>query len=1106
MKTSVGFTGEAQHRGLRSLVVRCMSSLLLGWLLAAVPGAVRAAEPIDELTPAQREQLQKDAAKLNEQAVQLYSEGKYTEAARRLEQALAMRRRLYPAKDFPRGHPDLATSLNNLGALLQAQGEYGKALPYYEQALAMRRRLYPAKDFPRGHPDLAVSLNNLGGLLEAQGEYGKALPYYEQALAMYQRLYPANDFPRGHPDLATSLNNLGALLQAQGEYSKALPYYEQALAMNDRLYPEKDFPHGHRALARSLNNLGSLLQDQEEYSKALTYLEQALAMYRRLYPAKDFPRGHPDLAVSLNNLGGLLEAQGEYGKALPYYEQALAMRRRLYPDEDFPRGHPQLAASLNNLGGLLWAQGEYRKALPYLEQAVALCRRLYPDEDFPRGHPQLAASLNNLGGLLWAQGEYRKALPYLEQAVALRRRLYPDEDFPRGHPDLALSLNNLGGLLYAQGEYGRALLCCEQALAMYQRLYPEKDFPRGHPDLALSLHNLGELLEAQGEYAKALPYYARALAMYQKQFQHLADSASEAEALALTKSLPLTQHALLSVAAHVSGSDATAYVHVWQSKAALTRVLERRHLARLAAAESLAARDKWQALLDTRRHLDRLLAVPARDAEARESEVRELTDRKERLERELAEVLPQLPRRRELEELGPDSLAKRLPDRTAFIDLLRYTRLDYDPAKPGKKGVQYADQYVAFLLTPGQAARRVELGPAKAIDKEVAEWRQAIVRGEDSPAGTAVRRLVWEPVRRLLPEGTETVYLSPDGDLARLPWAALPGDNEGTVLLEQYTLAVVPHGPFLLERLLYPAKPTDGPGRLLAVGGVTYGDDPRPKQGYPALPGSAAEVRQILALAGERPKESLEEGAATVDALVRELPRARSAHLATHGFFKEAAYRQEVERVRKQREAWAFNPLQMTERVGIAARSPLGFTGLVLAGANQPKEGDSGILTGEGLVELPLEGLDLVVLSACETGLGAAVGREEGVAGLHRAFHLAGARNVMVSLWHVDDAATVVLMEEFYKRLWDKDQPLPPARALRQAQLAVLRDPGRVFQKYAELRNELVKRGVPEPELQARGFGKELKDLPDKGQIEERRRSPARWWAGFVLSGCDDPR
>jgi tetratricopeptide (TPR) repeat protein len=414
-----------------------------------------------------------------------------------------------------------------------------------------------------------------------------------------------------------------------------------------------------------------------------------------------------------------------------------------------------------------------------------MCQRLYPEKDFPRGHPDLASSLDNLGSLLQDQGEYGKALPYQEQALAMYQRLYPEKDFPRGHPDLAISLNNLGLLLYAQGEYGKALPYQEQALAMHRQLYPEKDFPRGHPHLARTLNNLGGLLLAQGEHGKALPYCEQALAMQQKQLQHLADSAPEAEALALTNGLSVTQDAVLSAAAHVSGSDATAYGQVWQSKAALTRVLERRHLARLAAAASPAARDKWQALLDTRRHLDRVLARPARDADAREREVRELTNRKERLERELAERLPQLPRQRELDELGPDNLAKRLPNRSALIDLLRYTGFEHHPTRPGKEGWQFPDQYVAFVLTPGQAPRRVELGPAKPVEKALAEWRQAIVRGEDSPAAAAVRRLVWEPIRKLLPEGIETVYLSPDGDLARLPWAALPGDKDGTVLLAQ---------------------------------------------------------------------------------------------------------------------------------------------------------------------------------------------------------------------------------------------------------------------------------------------------------------------------------
>src|SRR5262249_18767782 len=128
------------------------------------------------------------------------------------------------------------------------------------------------------------------------------------------------------------------------------------------------------------------------------------------------------------------------------------------------------------------------------------------------------------------------------------------------------------------------------------------------------------------------------------------------------------------------------------------------------------------------------------------------------------------------------------------------------------------------------------------------------------------------------------------------------------------------------------------------------------------------------------------------------------------------------------------------ERRGVGARNPLTQTGLVLAGANRPKkeEGDSGILTAEGIAGLALDPLELAVLSACETGLGEAATRE-GVVGLQRAFHVAGAHNVVASLWKVDDEATAALMVLFYHHLWQDKQP--PLAALRNAQLALYRNP-----------------------------------------------------------------
>src|SRR5262249_49668215 len=135
------------------------------------------------------------------------------------------------------------------------------------------------------------------------------------------------------------------------------------------------------------------------------------------------------------------------------------------------------------------------------------------------------------------------------------------------------------------------------------------------------------------------------------------------------------------------------------------------------------------------------------------------------------------------------------------------------------------------------------------------------------------------------------------------------------------------------------------------------------------------------------------------------------------------------------------------DRRSAAARSPLVLSGLVLAGANRPVQGvladDGGILTAETIARLPLGGLGLAVLSACDTGLGD-VAAGEGVFGLQRPFHLGGTHNVVASLWKVDDQATAALMAVFYARLWDPDHPLPPGEALREAQLTLYRHPERI--------------------------------------------------------------
>jgi CHAT domain-containing protein len=202
------------------------------------------------------------------------------------------------------------------------------------------------------------------------------------------------------------------------------------------------------------------------------------------------------------------------------------------------------------------------------------------------------------------------------------------------------------------------------------------------------------------------------------------------------------------------------------------------------------------------------------------------------------------------------------------------------------------------------------------------------------------------------------------------------------------------------------------------------------------------------------------------------------AHFATHGFFADPSFRGLFQLDDKD-----FQKSVLGERIGRMVNNPLLMTGLVFAGANAEKTPGRGILTGEQLIDRDLSGLELAVLSACETGLGELGAGGEGVFGLQRAFHYAGTRNVVASLWKVPDAPTAALMNLFYTNLWEKQ--LSPLESLRQAQLYLYRHPDDI----AKL---------------ADGFRGKFQEVPGAGGVAAKPvggRSHPLLWAGFSLSG-----
>ncbi len=954
---------------------------------------------------------------------------------------------------------EVAAILDKVAGAAYAKGDRKQALRWLEGSLKIQEKLHKGQD----HPFLAHSLNNMGLVLQSLGQADKALTFCERGLKMSERLYKDQD----HPHLAISLNSMGSVLKALGQGDKALTYYDRALKMNERLYKGQDRPN----LANSLNNMGFVLQNLGQADKALPFYDRALKMRERLYKDQD----HPDLATSLNNMGSVLQSLGQADKALTFHERALKMRERLYKDQD----HPDLAASLNNMGSVLDALGQADTPPPFHERALKMTERLYKDQD----HPNLGFSLNNMGVVLSALGQADKALPFFDRALKMNERLYKGQD----HPNLAISLNTMGSVLDALGQADKALTYCDRALKMRERLYKGQD----HPDLATSLNNMGEVLQSLGQADKALTYYEQLFRVNTRILDREVAFAPEAQALERLNTLPNRRDVYLRLTRSERTEADRVAEHLWLGRAVVTRVLQRRHLGGPDTDEIHALRDKLATL---RARLTAALLRPAKGP-SREPLLREITEAKEKTERELLHLLP--PRLRPGKDIKPDDLAALLPADAVYLDVLRYTDRDADRKRQPR--------YVAFVHGPRARTVRVDLGVARDIDAAANAWRELVlafpkVSQKDRPAAAhatdklaaRLRELVWDKVAPSLPKETVTVYLSVEGDLGRFPFAALPDDQAETVLLERYAFVTVPHGPALVQRLRGKPGADDGKGTLLAVGGVDYGPLADGQAGYAPLPGTARERAQLEKMAGGRVTPALGGSDATTTRLLAELPKAAYAHLGTHGQFKADLFEQDRQATAKYQERLRTIEASggLPARTGIGVRSPLGYVGLVLAGANTPgKAGpDGGVLSGEGIAGLQLEKLRLVVLSACETGLGANTDTE-GVRGLQRAFHVAGCPAVVASLWSVDDEATAALMNAFWERVLT--QKMEPERALREAQLLVLRRPDL----------------VPLLATRGQGFGAIVRIDPRKEPelpmpTGGEKRSHPYLWSAFFLSAA----
>ncbi len=852
-----------------------------------------------------------------------------------------------------------------------------------EAALARREALAP------GSLASAESLHLLGYLAGARRDLVDAKRYYEQALAIRSRLAP------GSLGVALTLHNLGIVARVQGDLAGARRHYQEALAIREKLAP------GSPDVAGSLNNLGVVAYAQGDLAGAKRYYEQALAIWEKLAP------GALAVALGLNNLGAVAYAQGDLGGAKRYYEQALAIQEKLAP------GSLDVAGSLNNLGSVAHAQGDRSDAKRYAEQALAIQQRLAP------GSLDVANSLNNLGSVAQSQGDLVGAQGCFEQALAIKEKLAP------GSLAVALTLHNLGSAAQVQGNLVGAKRYYEQALAIEERLAP------GSLDVADSLNNLGSVARGNGDRQGALRFARQAWSIVRQ--QSLLAEGDEA------------RQAFGSTYARFGATLVARLLEVRQPREAAQALEESRgqSLLRVVSArgvtQQLAPPDLWRdysVARMTRQRAEQALAKAApADQPALRVALLTARSREEGLSAQVVAAVrkshpqvfpPTLTAEQARRSLPADALflAFSVGERESTLFLVRKN----GPVSAYQVPVSGAalDARVAALRAaitgqpdPLRKAREqaARLEAARGIQPGDKQTRATGVFGASVGGNpVALARELWQ---RLLPAAAQAeilkakrLVISPDGPLWDLPFAALVTNRSGAphylglqkplVYAQSLTLAALSQRPDAAGGTARGTLIIGNPNFTPPVTGATStskisfasrpgawdprvrlvrdGETPHP------LPGAGREGLAVAALY----RSSSHTGGEPTEAWFRKnAPAARIIHLATHGF---------------------FNPIDALGSKVLLAAGPR------LNPDMEPDFKNDGSLTAKEITEELHIRAQLVVLSACETGIGRKVSGE-GLIGLTRAWQIAGARSVVASQWQVQDDSTAALMVAFHKNL-----------------------------------------------------------------------------------------
>lgn len=940
----------------------------------------------------------------------------------------------------------------------QLAGRGYAAVPALRQLYALQLQHLGA-----GEPRTGFTRVQLAALLLGAGAYREAAQLYKEGLAVAERGHAADS-----QEVATALQGLLGVYWVQGRYPEADAIYQ-------RLVPLWKKHHGAKSVvyAGMLLGYGAFLSAWSAYGAAHRIYEEALRVYEAAVPTAT----DPQLIAPLQSLAWSYWTSGQHARAIALFDRLLEINERRPSSEAAAR-----AAILYSVGAVYHYGGRPELARPLFARAreVYLAQVAEKERAGAKGH-ELSSPYTMLAMMEKSLGDLEAARSALERAIAIEEQaqqgsswysVLADLERTAGRPAAALALLDkaeaqlvrVGGpsmktmYAYARAEALRDLGRhdeAEQVLRAYLARQVETMGPQ-HPMVGTASLLLAATQVAGRRFAAAEASLGRGLDLAERELALVLSTGSEADhAVYFARNAYVQDLAVNLHASHARGSRRAAEL-------ALTTVLRRKGRILDASAGAMAAlRGRLGAaelraleeLEEARAKLAKLIVVgpAATGPEAYAKEVAALEDRARELEERIRKRSAAY--RAISQPIALAAVQAAIPADTRLVEVVSYQPygLVYDPKNLAPR------RYVAFVVAQKGAPQLVDLAPVAELDEAVEQFRAAVADPDDDRVLERGRALYALTLGKLSPHlgGATKIALAPDGQLNLVPFAALV-DPSGTFAVQKLTITYLTSGRELLrgkvtakprQRAMIFADPAfDGEaaappaaaGPIDASRGRRSRDLAMPR--WKRLPGTGQEAEAISQLLRGA---TLVRGAAATESAVKRVGAPVVLHVATHGFFLSSQRAEEAEAVARGGAAAPGAmpgpmPGGMPAPQGSGVENPLLRSGLALAGANALRsEQDDGILTALEASGLDLWGTRLVVLSACETGVGTA-SHGDGVYGLRRALVIAGAESLVMSLWQVDDTATRDLMTRFYRKL---ERGQGRSEALRTAQLEMLAKP-----------------------------------------------------------------